>query len=311
MQAIVIDAYGEGDVLTLREVPRPTPAAGEVLIQTRAIGVNPVDWKTRQGRGVAPRIQQLPLILGWDVAGTVIQVGPQVTSCSVGASVFGMVRFPNPGATYAEFVAAPVEQLALIPKTMDDVQAAAVPLAALTAWQALFSTAQLQKGQTVLIQAAAGGVGHLAVQLAKIHGAHVIATASSRNVEFLQRLGVDQIIDYQVTPFETLGPVADVVLDPLGGEIQTRSLKVLKPQGYLVSLVQEPDAGLLARYSVQGRRILVHPDQEQLQAITHLLAIGQLHPHVSTVLPLREVRRAHTLSEGGHTRGKIVLVVSS
>ncbi|NJK63572.1 MAG: NADP-dependent oxidoreductase [Synechococcaceae cyanobacterium SM2_3_1] len=311
MQAVVIDGYGDVDVLSLQEVPRPTPAAGEVLIQTRAIGVNPVDWKTRKGRGVAPRIQQLPLILGWDVAGSVIQVGPQVTSCAVGSSVFGMVRFPNPGATYAEFVTAPVEQLALIPEKIDTIQAAAAPLAALTAWQALFSTAHLQKGQTVLIQAAAGGVGHLAVQLAKIHGAHVIATASSRNVEFLRRLGVDEIIDYQVTPFETLGPVADLVLDPLGGEIQARSLKVLKPQGYLVSLVQEPDAGLLARYGVQGSRILVHPDQEQLQAMAHLLARGQLQPHVSTVLPLAEVRTAHTLSEGGHTRGKIVLQISA
>lgn len=309
MRAVQIQTYGDLEVLQVREVPQPMVGSGEVLIRVHGAGVNPVDWKTRQGRGAAKSGGEPPLILGWDVAGVIETVSSEVTQFQVGDRVFGLVRFPQAGSTYAEYVAAPAQQLALVPQRLTLIEAAGVPLASLTAWQGLFDTGQLAAGQTVLIQAAAGGVGHFAVQLAKARGARVIGTASTANVSFLQSLGIDQVIDYKITPFETLGSVADVVLDTLGGEIQVRSCKVLKPGGILVLLTGSVQGEVMARHGVRGERILVHPDGEQLQQIAQLIEGGQVRPQIEAVFPLTEVRAAHQLSQTGHGRGKIVLQV--
>lgn len=312
MKAICMYRYGDPDVLIMEDIPRPNPSLGEVLIRVQAIGINPVDWKTRRGRGMANRIGYLPLILGWDVAGVIEAVGPGVINFQVGDPVFGLIRLPAEGKAYAEYTTAPATEIMHQPKTLDAIHAAAIPLVALTAWQALFERALLTTAQRVLIHAAAGGVGHVAVQLAQAKGAEVIAVTSSSTVSFLQELGVNQVINREEVPFEILGSTLDVVLDPLGGEIQTRSLKVLKPGGYLVSLVAEPAPALLARYGVSGSRILVYPNVSQLIEISHLIDSGQIRPVVSRVVGFTEadIRMAHAWSEAGHTRGKIVARLS-
>jgi NADPH:quinone reductase-like Zn-dependent oxidoreductase len=307
MKAVRIYAHGGPEVLVEQEVPMPQPTAGTVVIQVRAAGINPVDIKTRKGGGVAKNIQSFPVILGWDVSGVVTALGSGVTQWQLGDAVYGMVGFPQMGSAYAEYTVAAAEHLAMKPKNLDHLQAAAVPLVALTAWQALFTTAQLTTGQTVLIHAASGGVGHMAVQLAKWKGARVMGTTSTRNLEFLRQLGVEEAIDYTVTPFETVAEQVDVVLDPVGGEVQERSYRVIKPGGTLVSITSPPLPELVVKYGIRADRILVKPDQHQLQQITALIEAGFVKPTVETVLPLAQVRKAHELSETGRTRGKIVL----
>lgn len=310
MKAVRIHTFGSRDVLSVEDVSAPSMAPGEVLIRIYGAGVNPVDWKTRQGKGAAKFVGSLPLILGWDMAGVVEAKSPDVAQFQIGDEVFGLVNFPQAGSAYAEYGVAPASQLAHKPQRLNLVEAAGVPLAALTAWQALFKTAHLSAGQTALIHGAAGGVGHFAVQLAKAKGARVIGTASTRNVQFLESLGVDQVIDYKVTPFENIGQTVDVVLDTLGGEIQARSCKVLKPGGILVELTGSIAEELMARHGIRGERILVYPDGQQLQQIAELIDQGQIKPFTNTIFPLVEVRKAHELSENGHVRGKIVLQLS-
>ncbi len=308
MRAVRIHAYGGPEVLVYEDVARPEAAAGEVLIRVHAAGVNPADWKTRSGP--ARPGAMLPMILGWDVSGAVEALGHEVTEFHEGDAVYGMIRFPQAGATYAEYVAAPVAHLAHKPATIDHIHAAAVPLAGLTAWQALFEKAHLTAGQTVLILGAAGGVGHLAVQLAKSQGAYVLGTASTRNIEFLHRIGVDQAIDYTTTPLETVVHNVDVVFDTVGGEARERSLRVIKPGGTLVSIVfGRPSAEQTAAgVNVQG--MLVQPNAAQLVQIARLIDAGKVHNTVDTVLPLANARKAHELSETHRTRGKIVLRVA-
>ena len=312
MKAVRIYAYGDPDVLTYEDTPVPTYNDDEVLLRVHAAGVNPVDWKTRIGRGVAGNISGFPVILGWDVSGVVEQVGSHVTELNVGDAVYGMVSFPQIGGGYAEYTAAPAAHLVPKPASLDHIHAAAIPLAALTAWQVLFDTAELTTGQTVLIHAAAGGVGHFAVQLAKWKGAHVIGTASSRNMAFLRELGVDEVIDYKRTRFEDVARDVDVVLDGVGGDVLARSARVLKPGGILVTILPEnTDAAksLADACGARGTSVMVKPDQQQLLQITALIDSGHIRPVVETVLPLQEVRTAHEMSVGGHTRGKIVLQV--
>lgn len=309
MKAVRIHAFGGPETLVYEDAPRPTPEAGEVLIRIHAVGINPVDWKTRQGRGVAGKTIRFPLILGWDVSGTVAALGAGVTAFAVGDEVYGMIRFPQFGSAYAEYATAPVAHLARKPGAVDHITAAAVPLAGLTAWQALFDTADLQPGQTVLIHAAAGGVGHLAVQLAKWRGAHVIGTASARNAGLLRELGVDQIVDYTATPFEEAISQVDVALDTVGGETLARSFPVVRPGGIVVSIVDHSARDRAAGTGVRGERILVAPNADQLVELARLIDADTLRPLVETVVPLAEARSAHELSESHRTRGKIVLRV--
>jgi NADPH:quinone reductase-like Zn-dependent oxidoreductase len=309
MKAIRIHSYGGPDVVRFEDAPRPEAEAGEVLVRVHAAGVNPVDWKTRGGGGQAKKIgESFPLVLGWDLSGVVEEVGPEVTSLDTGDEVYGLVRFPQPGATYAEYTAAPAADLAATPASISHTDAAAVPLVALTAWQALVETADLQPGQTVLVHAAAGGVGHIAVQLARSQGARVIGTASGPNADFVRSLGAEPL-DYSQERFEEAVSGVDVVLDSIGDEVLERSARVLRRGGILVSIRVELPADAAQELGIRAERIFVRPDGGQLGEIGSLIDAGRLRPVVSAEFPLAEVAKAHELSEAGHTRGKIVLTV--
>ena len=303
MKAIRIHQYGGPEVLAQVEMQRPTPGPNEVLIRVHAASVNPADWKLRAGymKDVFPLT--FPSTLGWDVSGTVEEVGANVTLFKRGDEVYALLE----GGGYAEYATARETVVARKPRTLDHVQAAAVPVAGLTAWQALFEVAQLKAGQKVLIHAAAGGVGNFAVQFAKAKGAYVIGTASSRNQEFLRELGVDKTVDYHKTRFEDAVGDADVVLDTIGGDTQERSFKALKKGGILVSIVQPPSEELAAKYGVRALFYGAHASSSDLAEIAKLIDSGKVKTVIETVLPLAEARRAHELSESGHARGKIVL----
>jgi NADPH:quinone reductase-like Zn-dependent oxidoreductase len=251
MKAVRIYTHGRPETLVYEDAPRPTPLTGEVLIRVRAASVNPVDWKIRDGYGKELFNHQMPLILGWDVAGTIEAIGPEVEKFKLGDPVYGYTSLLRDGA-YAEFAIAKQEEIALKPASLDFIQAAAVPVGALTAWQALFDTAKLQENQKVLIHAASGGVGSMAVQLAKAKGAYVIGTASARNADFVRELGVDEFIDYQSTSFETVVHDVDVVLDAIGSDTQVRSFGVLRKDGFLVSIVELPSPELTTQHGVRS-----------------------------------------------------------
>ncbi|MBB5116654.1 NADPH:quinone reductase [Streptomyces eurocidicus] len=310
MLAVRQETAGGPEVLRQVETDRPELRPGEVLVRVRAAGVNPVDWKTRE-RGSFYTGETTPFILGFDVSGTVEAVGDGVTVHAVGDEVYGMPRFPHPAGAYAQYVTAPARHFAPRPRGLDHVQAAALPLAALTAWQALVDTAGVAEGQRVLIHAAAGGVGHLAVQIAKARGAYVIGTASAAKHDFLRGLGADELIDYRERDFAEAVSDVDVVLEAIGGDYPARSLRTLRPGGTLVSLLPltEPvlaearDRGLLAV------RMMVEPDLAGLRGITELVESGRLRTEVAAVLPLAEAAKAHELGETGRTTGKIVLSV--
>ncbi|MCK9374656.1 MAG: NADP-dependent oxidoreductase [Syntrophobacterales bacterium] len=310
MQAVRFHSYGAPEVLVLEEAPRPQAGAGEVLLRVHAAGVNPLDWKVRAGHLKEWLPHRLPLIPGWDVSGVVEAVGPEVTAFKTGEAVYGMLDFNRQGA-YAEYVAARTGELARKPRSIDHIQAAAVPLAALTAWQALFEVAGLAPWHTVLIHAAAGGVGHFAVQLAKWKGAKVIGTASAGNASFLRELGADEVIDYRSTRFEEAVGEVDVVLDTMGGDTQQRSWKVLKKGGILVATLGISSPVAAREHEVRGQGVSVHADAAQLIQIAALIDAGDLKPAVTAVLPLAEAARAHELSQAGHVRGKIVLQVGN
>lgn len=311
MRAVVAHRAGGPDVLTVTEVDRPAPAMTEVLVRVHAAGVNPTDWKTR-ARGRFPIGVEPPYILGYDVSGTVVQVGRGVTIHQPGDEVFGMLRYPYPGCAYAEYVTAPARHVTRKPPELDHVQAAALPLAGLTAWQALVDTADLQPGQRVLIHAAAGGVGHLAVQIAKARGAYVIGTARSAKHDLVRRLGADEVVDYTIEDFAVRVTDVDAVVDPIGGGYGNRSLACLRSGGVLVSLVP-PDPGLDVRGArARGIRVahmLVEPDQAGMRAIADLVGRGLLSPVVDAVFPLELAAEAHRRGETNRTAGKIVLAV--
>ncbi len=308
MKAVCIYYYGGPEALVYEDAPRPHPGPGEVLIRIHAAGINPVDWKVREGQLKELILHTFPLVLGWDVSGVVESLGAGMTRLKVGDEVFSRPDIARDGA-YAEFMVAKESELALKPKSIDHLHAAALPLAGLTVWQALFDAAGLVAGQRVLIHAAAGGIGHVAVQLAKWKGAHVIGTASARNHKFLRELGVDQIIDYDNERFEDAVQPVEVVLDTMGGETQARSWKTLKPGGILVSIASPPSAEVAAKHRVRQAFVFTQPNAEQLAEIARLVDAEKLKVIVETILPLSDATRGQELSERGHTRGKIVLRV--
>src|SRR5467141_1071989 len=310
MKAIRIHNYGGTEVLHYEDAPRPKPQAGEVLIRVHAAGVNPIDWKVREGHMKDFWPHKFPLILGWDLSGVVEEVGPRVSQFKRGDEVYSRPDPTRDGA-YADYIVVRESELALKPNSLHHIRAAAVPLAALTAWQSLFDTAQLQPGQRVLIHAGSGGVGHLAVQLAKWKGAYVFATASTKNQDLLRALGVDEPIDYTQQRFEDIAGKIDIVLDTLGGETQERSWSVLKKGGVLVSLVQPPSEEKAKALGVRAAFVAGHPSGAQLAEIAKIIDSGKLAPVIDRILPFSEVRRAHELSQSGHTRGKIVLRVKN
>ena len=308
MKAVRMYSYGGSEVLVYEDVPKPQPGADEVLIRIYAATVNSVDWKIRDGYGKDRYGHQLPHILGCELAGVVEAVGAEVKRLKPGDAVYGYTSLRREG-TYAEFIAAKESEVTLKPSTLDFIQAAAVPVGALTSWQALFDIAHLETGQKVLIHAAAGGVGSMAVQLAKAKGAYVIGTASARNADFLRELGVDEAIDYQATRFEDVVHDVDVVFDTIGGETQERSFSVLKPDGVLVSAVSPPSQSRGEVGNITTAMVVVQPNAAQLNEIAALIDSGKVQPFVETVLPLSQVKQAHELSQGGRTRGKIVLQI--
>jgi NADPH:quinone reductase-like Zn-dependent oxidoreductase len=308
MRASVIQKFGSPDVFEIREVERPTPLPTEVLVRVRGIGTNPVEAYIRSGK--FPMLKP-PVTLGWDISGVVEEVVPGVTRFEVGDEVFGMPFFPRPASAYAEYVAAPSRQLAKKPKGLDHAQAASLALAGLTAWQGLVDAANVGAGQRVLVHAAGGGVGHLAVQIAKARGAHVVATASASKIDFVRSLGADEIIDYGTTDFAKATKDIDVVFELVGGGYAERSLDVLRPGGILLTAVQRTNAELAARTRAAGRRFVgltVEPDYAGLEHLARLVDDGKLRVHVSHTFPLAEVARAHTLLESGSVVGKIALV---
>ena len=309
MKAIRFHHYGGTDLLVLDEVPAPDVCAGEVLVRIHAAGVNPADYKFRAGWFKDFVSLSLPFIPGADFSGTVEQVGPGVHCFKAGDEVFGM-RDVQVGGSYAQYVAVRSDAIALKPKRLSHAQAAAVPLAALTAWSALFDHAELKRGQRVLIHAASGGVGVFAVQLAKIAGTEVIATTSTGNVELVRSLGADQVIDYRMTDFASTVKDIDIVLDALGGETQVKSMGVLRADGLMVTL-QPPgiDTVLAKQMKVRTALVEVAANGKRIARLASLLDDGVLTPIIDQVLPLAQASQAHLRSESGRARGKIVLTV--
>ena len=308
MQAIQIQEFGDPQVLQVKEISIPAPGPGELLVRVHAAAVNPVDTSIRAGRAGGLSGASLPYVPGFDVSGTVTAIGSDVVNFKVDDEVFAMVDLRRGGA-YAEYAIVLENEAALKPTRVNHAEAAAIPLVALTAWQALFEVAKLQKGQTILIHAGAGGVGSIAVQLAKWRGAHIIATASDYNHNFLRELGVDVPVDYRTQNFEDFASDVDVVLDPIGGDTQVRSLQILKEGGILVSIVGLTSEGRNPSRNVRATSILVRPNSVQLSEIGELIQNGIINPIVSYRFPLEQAPLAHEQSQTRRTRGKIVIEV--
>lgn len=304
MRKVIQSRLGGPDVLDVVDVEIPEPGPTEVLVEVKAAGVNPVDWKMRTGGGLGDP----PFSVGWDVSGVVAAVGPGVTRFRVGDQVFGMPRFPSEAGAYADYVTAPSRHLALKPSRLSHVQAAGLSLAGLTGWQALVGVARIAAGQRVLIPAAAGGVGHLAVQIAKAQGAYVIGTASAAKHDFVRGLGADEVVDYRATDVGSQVADVDVLLATVAGQIRELAGTLL-PEGRIVAL-NGADVGAVQWAVENGLRadfMLVEPDRADLEALALLAADGRLDVHIDTVLPLERVADAHRLGEQGRTTGKIVL----
>lgn len=311
MKAIVLNSFGDVSQLVYTDIPVPDIKDNEVLVRISAIGINPVDVKTRKGKGQAARLKDdPPMILGWDISGEVVKTGAAVTHFKSGDEVFGMVNIPGHGKAYAEYVASPAEHLTFKPANISHEEAAGAGIAAMTAYKAFEHYAHLQKGQSILIHAAAGGVGHFAVQLAKAAGAYVIGTSSSENREFVLSLGADTHIDYKAAPFEETVPPVDVVLDAIGGDHIDRSLNVLKPGGLVISLPSGVSEDVADKAAAQGKRgvfFLIRSEQHDIRKIAELLREGVIRTQVSKVFPFDEIKQAHEAVESGKTRGKIVM----
>lgn len=308
MRAIVQTAVGGPEVLTVSEIPAPRPGPGQVLVKVKAAGINPVDVAVRAG--YYPLLGEPPFTIGWDIAGTVEALGDGVTAFKAGDEVFGMPYFPKQAAAYAEYAVAPANELAAKPKALDFDQAGGLPLAGLTAWQALVDAAGINAGHRVLIHAAAGGVGHLAVQIAKAKGAYVIATASTEKRDFVRSLGADEVIDYTATDFTAAVRDIDIVLEPIGGDHAAQSLKTLRPGGIITALLTPSDAAKaeIDRSGARFARIGVRPDGQALEQLAKLADAGKLKVDVAKAFPLEQAGAAHIFL-GTKPIGKVVLTI--
>ncbi|MFF2996702.1 NADP-dependent oxidoreductase [Streptomyces sp. NPDC057950] len=308
MRAISQDVLGGPEVLKEVEVERPVPGPSEVLVRVRAAGLNPTDWKHR---ATGLFLGEPPFVLGWDVSGVVEAVGIGVTVHAPGDEVFGMLPYPFGHGSHAEYVTAPARSFVRKPAGIDHAEAGALPLVSLTAWQALVETADVRPGQRVLIHAAAGGVGHVAVQIAKARGAYVIGTASAGKHDFLRKLGADELIDYRETDFTEVVRDVDVVLDTIGDDNTFKSLRVLREGGIVVSILPVGPEELYeeaARLGVRAARMLVEADQAGMRAIADLVDKGLLHATIAGAFPLADAAEAHALGDTGRTVGKLVLL---
>lgn len=308
MKAVRIHQYGGREVLSIDDIPVPDIAPDEVLVRVVAAAINPVDWKVREGY-LAENIQHaLPLTLGWDVSGVVAAVGEQVTQWQVGDAVFSRPDLARNG-TYAEFVAIRAGECARKPRTISHVEAASLPLAGITAWEAMMDTAQVKPGQRVLVQAGSGGVGSLAVQLVKAAGATVIATASGRNRALVESLGVDQFVDYTTTRVADAVEPVDAVFDTIGGEVQEAAWSILKPGGIQVSIISPPSEEKAAELGLRAGFVFIGPNAPVLDRLADMVDAGRLRPIVGAEFALEDIAAAHALSESGRAAGKIVLYV--
>lgn len=323
MKAFILNAAGAAENLQLSEIPTPVISGNEVLVQVKAISINPVDVKSRAHEELLSWVagDERPVILGWDISGIVTAKGKDVTAFEIGDEVFGMIKVNESGTgetlgkgkAYAEYVAAPASQLALKPNNVSHREAVAATLAAMTAWQALIDTAQIKKGDKVLIHAASGGVGHFAVQIAKYFGAYVIGTSSAANKEFVLSLGADEHIDYQSQRFEEVVKDIDVVLDAMAGETLTRSIDVVKPGGRIVSIpswvISSEDMDKAQLRGINLGHILVQSNGNDMSKIASLLETGDIKAHVQQVFNFEDMALAHKEVEKWRTRGKIVVEI--
>ncbi|RDI44978.1 NADP-dependent oxidoreductase [Nocardia mexicana] len=306
MRVITQHILGGPEVLTLAEAPTPRPLPTEVLVRVEAIGLNPLEPRLRAGE--FPLLGRPPFILGWDISGVVETA--QTWRLRPGDEVFGMPLFPRAASAYAEFVAAPALHLVRKPASLSHVEAAALPVVGLTAWQGLVDLGGVTEGTRILVHAGGGGVGHVAIQIAKSLGAHVITTASRSKREFVEELGADEVIDYTAVDFTDVVGDIDVVLDTLGGDTAARSLEVLRPGGHLVTAVADEDADLIAKFDAAGKRfsgVAVDPDPVALRGLVDLVEQGKLQVHVQATYPFEQIAAAHRLIESGHLQGKVVL----
>lgn len=306
MKAVVVNEYGDNDVVNYIDVPRPEPAADEILVKVRAAGVNPVDWKIRSGAGERLGLK-LPIMLGDEIAGTVEQVGDAVKDFREGDAVYGIIK----SGGFAEYAIAKSGDVALKPERLDYEHAAAIPLGGLTGWQAIFDLANLMSGQRIFITGASGAVGSLAVQFTKARGASVIGMASERNEEFVKDLGADEFIDYTKQNFEEIVRDVDVVFDTVGGDTFEKAFRTLKKGRFLVTAVEFPSEEKAGQFSIKVARVFCKPNAEELNEISELVDESNLKARVATVLPLAEVKKALELSESGRANGKIVLRIGA
>ncbi len=315
MRATVMDGVGGPEVLVERDVPMVVPAIGEAVVRVAAAGVNPIDAKTRAGGGASALIREFPAVLGVDFCGTIVRPAFDTHPLQPGDEVYGMVSVPRLSGSYAQFLTVPVIAIARSPRTLTPTQAAAVPCAALTAWGCIVTVGAAKRGDRVLVHAAAGGVGHIAVQLAKRAGAYVVATASGRNAAWLRELGADEVIDYREERFENVTGDIDIVVDLIGNvkdDTGTRSLRVMRPGGLLVSVPTGSWPEFRADAAAGGMRatdIKALSDTATLTAIAELIDSGELAVHVDREFPVADAAEAHRELEKGHTRGKLVLNV--
>lgn len=308
MKAVQIHTFGGREVLELNNIDIPEAKQGEVLIKIHAASVNPVDWKIRQGYLQPLLNHALPLTLGWDISGEVVAVGGGVIHLKVGDEVYSRPNIANNGS-YAEYMTASAEEVALKPKSLTWQEAAGVPLAGLTAWQGLYELANIEAGEQVLIHGGSGAVGQFAIQLAKLRGATVYTTTSARNTDLVLSLGADHAIDYQQVDFSELRDM-DLVLDTIGGEVQDKSWKTIKPGGRLLSIVQTPDEAVAASHGVTASFYFIEPDRSQLEQMAGLADAGKLIVNIDSEFSLDQVADAHERSESGRAQGKIIINVA-
>ena len=309
MNAMRLDHFGGPENLQLTQVERTPPGAGEVEIRVFAAGVNPVDWKMREGK--APQFLDeagLPAVLGRDVAGEISAIGPGVETWAIGQRGFAMASDHDGG--YSEYVTVAADKVVVIPDNLDFIEAGGVPLASLTAWQGLFRHGQLTQGQRVLIHAAAGGVGHFAVQFARETGAYIFATASDKDREFVKGLGADVVIDYKTERFEDIATGLDLVFDTIGGETRERSWDLIKPGGRLITTLDAPDQQKASAHNVFAARFTAESDGGDLSRIAHLIEQGKVRPHVAKTFALEQAGDAQERLKQGGIAGKIVLSVT-
>jgi len=309
MKTVRIHQYGDVDVLKFEEIPVPQIESDEVLIKIHATSINPLDWKVREGFMKETKLHKLPLTLGWDCSGTIEKTGKMVSDFKVGDDVYCRPPTERDGS-YAEYLAVKASEVALKPKTLSYVEAAAIPLAGITAWETLINRANIRAGQRVLILRASGGVGSLAIQIAKARGCYVIGTTSEANINFVKGLGADEVYDYEKMDFSEHLTNIDVVMDTVGGSIQEKAFKVLKRGGIMVSIINKPSFEFASKYGVKCEYVSLGPSAPILNELRELIDKGKVRPVVDKVYKFEEVKQAQIYSQSGKARGKIVLKVA-